>query len=259
MTKPKLVNAIVDIGGKGNSIGPSVIKDAKVGIYARDTDATYSGITFKNVDQPFDLARGAFDIEGTRISSDRPKSENKARSSYRHHPATGPAMPAQCESCEAIFPSRNYKVMQGRFYSRDNKETCPMCGNFNAKVADGLYDITVEAIKVISGSRLAFEGVEALKNIVSSAADKSPEDLGKDIASSPIPKEVKSILLRAQKLGRKGFAYVCAAISALLFLSNAINSFSDSVDKVADPSELLQNMKQAEKNVIDTFTSIMVE
>lgn len=127
-----------------------------MGIHARDAGVSISNATFDNVYKPFDIRTSdEVNIEGTRINQDPNALVEGAASSRTQVGWTGrkgPRVQAQCPRCGSIFPSRNYDVSSPRFWNRDNEETCqnPRCRYPHAKVADGLYDTSLEIVRELS-------------------------------------------------------------------------------------------------------------
>jgi hypothetical protein len=143
-------------------------------------DLITENVTFDNVRQPYDIsgARSA-DISGTRITNDpkarRPSSTKK--SSLGWQKINGPPLPAFCPSCKSIFPSRNYNLGGAYFNAWDNEETCPECGFENAKLAEGIFDLASEAVKVLSAPNITHAMLLALRNAcaqIASTTSSSP-------------------------------------------------------------------------------------
>jgi hypothetical protein len=122
---------------------------------------------FENVRQPFEITGAEADVAGTRIRNDPKITQSRTVVGKSHvgwMPIGGPSMPARCSKCSAVFPSANYKIRDSRFWSRDNEEVCPICGYEHAKVEDGLYDITEQAVRMIA-QIAASDAVDVLRTI----------------------------------------------------------------------------------------------
>jgi len=186
-----------------------------IGIQTRNTNLSAKSAHFDNVRQPFDLEGSTADISSTRIRND-PKAQIDQRPTMVggvRSGTPGPAMPAHCPECDSIFPSRNYKVRNGKFYSRDNEETCMLCGNEHAKVADGIFDFTTETVRLLHGSIRSIEQVQALQAIFEQFANNAfgLETLENEI-STVVP-EVQSNLKKLRSMGTSAIYYTYVAIA----------------------------------------------
>ncbi len=64
---------------------------------------------------------------------------------------------ASCSHCGAIFQSRAFRIQGAiNLTLSGNKETCPNCGKL-ADIADGVFDITAQAIRIVSAPDLTRE------------------------------------------------------------------------------------------------------
>lgn len=124
------------------------------GISADNSNFSAENISFDNVMQPWDIQGSKATVVGTRIKND-PKTRVGHNKSHVGWVPQGPAIPARCEACGAVFPSKNYGIRSSQFYGRDNEEVCPnpKCGNEHAKVDEGLFEITEDAVKLIVSLR----------------------------------------------------------------------------------------------------------
>lgn len=184
-----------------------------VGIQARNSDFTAEDVSFDNVRQPWDIDGGAANVSGTRITRDPKIAAGPNKSFKGWCPSSGPSMPAQCPRCETIFPSRNYKISQSRFWSRDNAETCPLCRYEHARVADGIFDITDEALRFLAGPETSTDVMEHIGKIMKLLAqeDITPEQAISDVekVSSPFA----GFLRRALQIGVSAVIFLAAAVT----------------------------------------------
>lgn len=89
-------------------------------------------------------------------------------------------LPVYCPNCKSIFPSRFFKL-EGEikhFAVQDVHENCPVCGFRHAKVSEGDFNITNDAIEVISGPDITVAMVKAFAEIArrTAAGEIKPEE-----------------------------------------------------------------------------------
>lgn len=140
------------------------IKNTEVGIEgAEGSHISSSEVSFENVQEPYKV-RGTAKVTGNRISSD-PKQRQSKNSAFGYQKVIGPPLPVFCPNCKAIFPSRNYKF-GGRFFeSWDNEEPCPECRFEHAKLSEGLFDLSKEAVRVLSAPDITFAMLAAIEKV----------------------------------------------------------------------------------------------
>jgi hypothetical protein len=208
-------------GGSSVTLRDVHIRGFDVGVQGDPGSSVQAeGVSFDNVRQPWDLAGEApSQISGTRIAND-PKAvqaPNKTTIGWRR-PA-GPPLPAFCPRCKAIFPSRNYNIGSSKFYSRDNEETCPHCRFEHAKLSDGLFDLTAEAVSILQGPDITFATLAALAAIAQSTTENriTPEQaVARFTKADP---RIGTLFNRALSLGPTAVSYLSAAvgIAALIY------------------------------------------
>lgn len=77
------------------------------------------------------------------------------------------ALPAYCPRCHSIFPFHGIALAPGVSIGLESNTTnCPVCGFGAARVADGIYRSTEDAIEVLSGPDSTRAMAEALKLVV---------------------------------------------------------------------------------------------
>ena len=131
---------------RGVTIKNSTLSGFNVGIKSVNSDITTRNVTFEDVAQPFSVERSKADVANTRIRESRQFKASNGRTGWV---PDGPALPARCDRCGTIFPSKHYCFRTSLFYGRNNTDICPVCDNENAKVDDGLFDLTTEAIGLV--------------------------------------------------------------------------------------------------------------
>ncbi|WP_162596341.1 hypothetical protein [Methylobacterium sp. 17Sr1-1] len=154
--------------------GRIVIRNSEVGVRAVGSNISASGIEFDNVRTPWDITDAeSTKIENTKIINDPVVRERRQSGAKKFGwRRAGPALPSQCPHCKSIFPSRNYQFGTLRLNVRNNKETCRECGRDGAKLADGLFDLTSDAIKILRGPDITYAMLAALRTAASDRANE---------------------------------------------------------------------------------------
>lgn len=73
--------------------------------------------------------------------------------------------PAYCPHCQTIFPFRGIQAGFGTITFNDCKTNCPVCGNTEAKVSNGVYETAFDAVRLVTGpdsTRLMLEALKAV-------------------------------------------------------------------------------------------------
>jgi hypothetical protein len=143
-----------------------------VGIQARGpVEFTAKNVRFKEVARPWDIQGGRAEIEGTRITrAAKPKAVGKSWSGWRR--PNGPPLPAFCPRCKSVFPSKSYNFGSSYVYARDNEEVCPVCESEHAKLSDGLFDLSREAVAVLTAPEMTFAMLSAIKDVADQLSDR---------------------------------------------------------------------------------------
>lgn len=153
-----------------------------VGVESVNSSFDAQGMTFDGVRQPWDVRGGDYtQVSDTKVINDPKVSQpqNKERSSghsFSGWRRNGPPLPSQCPHCKTVFPSRNFDFGTARFLSKNNEETCPECKQEGARLADGLFDLTAEATKIISGPDLTHAMLAAISKVARDRASESISD-----------------------------------------------------------------------------------
>jgi hypothetical protein len=202
-----------------------------------------NNLRFDNVRLPFDIpGKAESSVQGTRITNDPKLKEQSRGKSYigwsRPH---GPALPALCPNCKTIFPSQNYNFGSSRFYSRDNEETCPHCHFEHAKLSDGLFDLTGEAVKALNAPDITHAMLVTIHRIADAVMT---DELTHDQAIAEIEKVRPSLanyLSKAHKLfGPTGMTYLTFAlgIAALLYAHIQTSAALESRDLAREQTQI---------------------
>lgn len=192
------------------------IANCKVGIRSEGPiTAVFENVTFSNVEKPFDI-RGASDIRasGTRVSDASVRADrNTSRVGYTGR--NGPPLPAYCPNCHSVFPSAHYDIGSSAFYGFDNEEVCqnPRCRYEHAKLANGLFDLAKETVRVLQAEPLTHA---MLATVSSAAADFLNQKVEAEAAVASI--EGVSKRLGAMFAAALKFGEASAALLALWFV-----------------------------------------
>lgn len=134
-------------------------------------DAT--GNTFRNAETPFDLAPGTTGrIVDNRITDD-PKlqpfypqnSKRRENVSKGWRRPKGPPLPVYCSECEHIFASQNYVFAGPFFHCWGNKEECIVCGNENAELSEGVFNLSKATAEILRGPDITYEMLQRLSKL----------------------------------------------------------------------------------------------
>jgi hypothetical protein len=82
-------------------------------------------------------------------------------------------VPAYCPKCESIFPAP-VQIGEGAFMSFSNVGMkCPICGNPNAVVSEGLFTTANNAIRMLSGPDFSRQNLKIFQDITKQFTDGS--------------------------------------------------------------------------------------
>ena len=143
-------------------------------------------------------------------------------------------LPAYCPKCHSIFAFRGVKFNEGATLEINNIGTnCPVCGYTNARVNDGVYRATKDAIGVLSGSNSTKVMMEALKAVAERlAAGKITRDEAIQEADKLSPKYATLIDIFSQ-LGLPGLTLLATVIAIYISIAT-MESSSEDTQKIVD-------------------------
>lgn len=178
--------------------------------------------TILETERAFDVRGGSVSMYGN-VAGDRvpvdpsyPSTRtDSARHSRGYERPVGAAVPSQCPRCTAIFPSRNYVVTSYKAYLEHNVETCPVCGYWGAKVADGLFDLSRDVIRIVSARPETFALVDALAGIAMSYLAGEIGQAEVQAAVAGIDPDLADVIGKAFKFGKNAGIFISAIIGAL--------------------------------------------
>jgi hypothetical protein len=196
----------------------------RVGVYIEGgKDIHFHGTRFHNVDVPV-LAKNSSNITltGTSATFDqdyqRPSGEPKpsgGRRSSGWTPAIEPrpSLPVFCPKCNTIFPTRSQFASVTDLNVWENTEQCPNCDYPEARMSEGIFNVTRDAIEIIFAPDTTREMLEAFTLIAKRAVtgEYSKQTAVKE-AERLSPKLAK-LLKRGFKYGLANYLRVCARLS----------------------------------------------
>lgn len=207
--EPNFVGIEMDSGSRLTNVG---VEGAAIGAYARDiSDVSITDFKYRGGGRAFDITGERASITGSRIQT-VPDVSSRTRVGYTK--PNGPPLPALCPRCKSIFPSRHYNVAVPRFLVKNNVETCPVCRDPNATLAEGLFDLVGEFARVIEAEHATISMLHAMGAIASEVVN----------GSSDIEEAIRKIELISPKAAdvlRRPLAQKAMAALFFLFLSLA--------------------------------------
>ncbi len=122
-------------------------------------------VTFDNVRTPWDLST---ESSGT-VRGSRVKNDPKMKSTVGWRRPKGPPLPAFCPLCKTVFSSRNY-VFAGQYWQFwGNEEPCIKCGHEHALLSEGVFDLTRDAVRVLSAPDITHAMLQSLAEALKDA------------------------------------------------------------------------------------------
>ncbi|MGO9133973.1 MAG: hypothetical protein ACLP8A_07995 [Methylovirgula sp.] len=239
---------------------PIVLKDihisgAQTGIKIGGGDIISENVTFDNVEQPWDVSgvRSTV-VRGTRIKND-PKARGGKSARMGWTKPNGPPLPAFCPECKVIFSSRNYNFGGAFFNAWDNEETCPKCGNEHAKLSEGTFNLSKEAVEILTAPDMTHAMLEAIANVANEVLRCDVVDAESTISLFElISPRVAAFLRSALKLGQTTFTYAvgAAGIASYILMNEQTNLAREQTSLAREQTEI------ARKQIADqTQTKIL--
>jgi hypothetical protein len=152
-----------------NYIGKLVVENAKVGVSVdTDADLVIGAAEFNNVEIPYQVTRvGKANISNTTIRNDpkiREPQVPKGALGWRR-PARGAPLPSHCPKCDNVFASMNYQFSGGYFNLWNNQDTCIVCGYEEARLSEGHFRLTHQAIEILRSPEITRDMVRRLAEL----------------------------------------------------------------------------------------------
>ncbi len=144
------------------------------------------------------------------------------------------ALPAYCPRCHSIFPFHGIALSEGATVGLTTISTnCPVCGFGDARVNDGVYRTTKNAIEILSGPDSTRIMMEALKALLEQlAAGEITKDTALEEAAELSPKYA-ALLDTFTNLGIPSLALLISII-ALIIQYEGNKSSSEDMKHILD-------------------------
>jgi len=156
------------------------------------------------------------------------------------------ALPAYCPKCHSIFPFRLIEIAEGSGVSLTNIGTnCPVCGFEGARVSDGIYRTTKNAIELLSGpdsTRIMLEALKALTERLAAGEITKDEALREATELSPKYAELINLFTT---LGIPTLALLVAIITMYLQYEGNKSSSEDAkklLDEITEQTIVLKDV-----------------
>jgi hypothetical protein len=162
-----------------------------------------------------------------------------------------PHPPAHCPDCKSIFPARAISISNASSIGLSNIITdCPVCGSGNARVSDGVYSATHEAIELISGPASSREHLEALRALAQlySAGKITREDATQK--AGELPPEYAKLFNLFTALGMPALALLVSLVSAYLQWDSNRSSGEDAKKLLQAVTEQTFTLKEAQQQSV---------
>ena len=155
------------------------------------------------------------------------------------------SLPAYCPKCKSIFPFSEIGIAEGVSVALSNIGTnCPVCGFKDARVSDGVYKATKDAIEILSGPDSTRAMAEALKLVVERfASGELSREQAVQQASDLSPK-YGTLLNGLSSLGIPALMLLIAIIALYLQYEGNKSSSEDAhkiLDAITEQSFLIQD------------------
>jgi hypothetical protein len=123
------------------------------------------GVSFENVETPFDLGPGSTGrFRDNHIFNDPklrfPSRVDKVTKGWRR--PCGPPLPAYCPECKHVFASQNYVFAGPFFYCWGNTEECIVCGYEHAELSKGVFDLSHETVEILRAPEITHQMLRRL-------------------------------------------------------------------------------------------------
>ena len=154
-------------------------------------------------------------------------------------------LPSFCDKCGGVFSS-GFSFTNCPEVSMTNctSGTCPSCGG-TLRIPDGVYDITGDVIKLVSGTLKTIEQFKRLAHILTTAQrlNQSKEQIDEKI-NKEIP-ELNSLASVLPKTRMELYAFITVILMALTFIITNMDSDEDEVPELDIESIIEQSIENA--------------
>ncbi|MHC1547791.1 RlpA-like double-psi beta-barrel domain-containing protein [Phyllobacterium sp. K27] len=136
---------------------------------------------------------------------------NKSKTGWTR--PNGPPLPAFCDKCGTVFPSRAYNLGGTIFNLSVNEEPCPECGNEHALLSEGIFNLTTDIAEIVSAPAFTYEMFVKIRDVTSAIIDDK-------IDHSDALREIESVspdltkVIERSSLSFKVVGYLIATVIA---------------------------------------------
>lgn len=156
------------------------------------------------------------------------------------------AFPAYCPHCKSIFPFKGIALGEGVSIGLENIVTnCPVCGFGEARVSDGVYRATKDAIEVLAGPDNTRAMAEALKTITERLVGGQITHAEAAEKAAELSQKYAALLESCSKLGLPGIALLVSIIALYLQYEGNKSSSVDAkklLDAVTEQTVVLKDL-----------------
>jgi|SRR5215213_927371 len=156
------------------------------------------------------------------------------------------ALPAYCPKCKSIFPARNFiDIGPGSWGKLENiLVPCTVCGYADAKISDGIYSATNDAIHILLDPSTSQDMLAALKALAERAqAGKISNEEAEKEAEKISPKYA-GLIRKLNPLGPTGWTLLLTIIQTVLAGHQALspNDTKKIVDAITQQTITLKDV-----------------
>lgn len=216
-----MVSSVFSFGaGVKVTLDDIAIEGFDVGIHSSGPiDLTARNLRFNNVRQPFDVQASSAAVTGTQIRNDpklhRAYPKSKSGVGWSATLENGPPLPSFCPKCKATFASMNYRFSGPYFNLWGNEDVCTACGFEHAKLAEGVFDLTAEAAKIMLAPDFTYAMAASIGEIARSAVRKEVSLAEAESAIRKISAPVADVIRRAANIGPTAQFWINICLSVI--------------------------------------------
>ena len=168
-----------------------------------------------------------------------------------------PAMPAFCDTCGTVFASGFWvENCRNTSFSGCSSGPCPNCGG-TGHIPDGVYDVTANVIKLISGTAKSFHQLKQLADILRTA---QKENLSKDEVVKRIDEEVPELTSLSSilpKTRNELYAFLTLILTAIGLLITAYSTATNTSLSEDEIQSMIENT--IERSIVQPIPHISQE
>jgi hypothetical protein len=158
------------------------------------------------------------------------------------------ALPAFCPKCRSIFPFHGIGIGAGATVGISDVGTnCPVCGFQHAKISDGVYRATQDAIHLISGPESTREILEFLKRLAEGVSSGEIDRERAAKQAQALPPKYAALFNAFVTIGMPALALLVQIISVYLQIDSNRSSGEDAKKLLDAVTEQTFTLKQIQK------------